>query len=191
VFEHPDKEYNGFKFIQLTTPEELVHEGKTMHHCVGGYSSRCISGESIIFSMRRGDRGYITIEIRGATSRTIEIVQKYTIKDYTIENQDILKIIDAWRDDLLKLHVNDEKTYAELCAKENKKLDAKIEKERLEGLMDDANEDEKFYIQRKINELTNQINGLEEELCQNTNDFEVDLIEDNTNEGVQHAVSAW
>ena len=58
-FAIPDKKFGGFTFVQLQTADELVHEGKTMHHCVGGYAGNCARGNSILFSMRKGDRGYV------------------------------------------------------------------------------------------------------------------------------------
>ena len=114
-FAHPDKEYeDGFKFVFLDTPQALVHEGTAMHHCVGSYADRCIRGSSIIFSMRKGDRSYITIELNG---NTYEIRQKYTIKDHTVENQGILSMIDRWRGDVLNMHMNEDasKSYRTIC----------------------------------------------------------------------------
>ena len=114
-FAHPDKEYgDGFRFMFLATPADLTHEGTTMHHCVGSYADSCIQGRSIIFSMRKGDRGYITIELDG---ETYEIRQKYTIRDHTVENQDILNIIAEWRGDVLEMHMNEDRSnsYRTIC----------------------------------------------------------------------------
>jgi hypothetical protein len=126
-FEHPDKEYgDGFKFVWLGTPEALMEEGRMMHHCVGGYADRCIDGTSIIFSMRKDDRGYITIELNG---EDYQIHQQYTIKDFTVRNEKILEMIDEWHSDVLKMHREDITTYQQKCRVRAAKfrLEAKIE----------------------------------------------------------------
>lgn len=41
--------------VPLRTPEELIHEGQNMKNCVGGYSGRCLRGESQIWSLRQQD----------------------------------------------------------------------------------------------------------------------------------------
>jgi len=41
--------------VPLCTPEELIHEGQNMKNCVGGYSGRCLRGESQIWSLRQQD----------------------------------------------------------------------------------------------------------------------------------------
>lgn len=41
--------------VPLCTPEELILEGQNMKNCVGGYSGRCLRGESQIWSLRQLD----------------------------------------------------------------------------------------------------------------------------------------
>jgi len=101
--ETPDKEYAGFKFTQLLTPDELLEEGKNMHHCVGGYSESCLTGRSIIFSMNKDGRSWVTIELSGSI-RGYPINQKYTIKDFSVTNPEILSAITKWHLDVIKLH---------------------------------------------------------------------------------------
>jgi hypothetical protein len=43
---------NRVQLIPLTNSAELAEEGSAMHHCVGGYTSQCLSGNSHIFSIR-------------------------------------------------------------------------------------------------------------------------------------------
>ena len=107
-FSVPDKEYDGFRFVQLKTADELVYEGTVMHHCVGSYADKCADGRSIIFSMRKDDRSYVTIEV---SPTTYEIVQQYTLHDITITSGAVLDIIDKWRNDYMDLHKNDEISY--------------------------------------------------------------------------------
>lgn len=48
---------------ELTSGMELLEEGKTMHHCVSSYARRCHEGSSRIFSIRRDDKRYGTLEL--------------------------------------------------------------------------------------------------------------------------------
>jgi len=112
-FVHPDKEYNGFTFKFLKDQDDLSEEGKMMKHCVGGYGYRCIGGNSVIFSMRQGDQGCVTLEIDG-NQPGCRILQKYTRHDLTITNPEILGIIEQWRTDIAKLHQN-QPPYAQQC----------------------------------------------------------------------------
>ena len=148
-FESPDKEYDGFKFIQLLTPNDLVKEGKDMHHCVGGYSRHCLKGHSIIFSMFK-DRSWITIEIAG-DSNVYEIRQQYTIKDFTIRNNNILNIVKKWHYDLVNMHSEDEKLYGmrAMVYYEYQKNKTKLEKyQDMEG--DDLNDAERGWLKQAL-----------------------------------------
>ena len=54
--------------------EEIVREGKLLHHCVGGYADRHISGATTILFLRRRSapgKPLCTIEIYGSTIRQI------------------------------------------------------------------------------------------------------------------------
>ena len=111
-FDHPDKLYDGFQFTFLGTPEALKEEGILMHHCVGGYASRCISGYSAIFSMKKDDVRYVTVELDGSTYK---VKQKYTINDNLVNNDTICNTIETWEKDVIRLHKDDEVSYQELC----------------------------------------------------------------------------
>jgi len=123
----PDKDYDGFHFVQLRTAEELTHEGIVMHHCVGGYASNCAEGKSIIFSMRKGDRSYVTIELSPRDNH--DIIQQYTLHDITVTNESILNLINKWHSDCVDLHVNDVETYYDKC---KKRIEEAIQKTRNE-----------------------------------------------------------
>lgn len=43
---------NPYAVIPLTTPQHLLDESRTMHHCVVNYLDSCISGDTRIFSIR-------------------------------------------------------------------------------------------------------------------------------------------
>jgi hypothetical protein len=110
-FAHPDKEYNGFKFVHLDTADKLVEEGTQMRHCVGGYADRCFDGTSIIFAMQK-DRSWVTIELDGA-DQDYRIKQKYTIGDFTVENGKIKDAIAKWHRDLINMHDHDPIRYSD------------------------------------------------------------------------------
>jgi len=119
TFDAPSKLYSGFQFKFIGTPAALVEEGVVMHHCVGGYVDRCLSGHSLIFSMRKDDVGYVTIELNGGT---YQVRQQYTIGDSLVNNSDICGIINAWQRDVVKMHKDDKESYYELCNPSNKPL---------------------------------------------------------------------
>ena len=84
---------------ELLSSNELWSEGKTMHHCVGSYSSHCCSGHSAIYSMSCESEGTIThlvtmevnvkekniVQARGACN------QKPTREDWIVINEWMLK----------------------------------------------------------------------------------------------------
>jgi hypothetical protein len=118
-FVHPEKEYSGFTFDFLSTVENLIDEGREMKHCVGGYGPQCSEGHSLIFSMRKNGISYITIDIAGYDSKC-PIAQMYTRHDVRVVNPDILKVVETWRQDLAKMHMNDECSYQDMNALINK-----------------------------------------------------------------------
>lgn len=128
-FVSPDKEYDGFHFIQLRTAQELADEGIAMHHCVGGYANRCAEGRSIIFSMRKDGKSYITIEL--SPYKYNKRVQEYTLRDYTVTNEQVLGLINRWHYDCVALHVKDKETYYDKAQKRVKDYYAKKKKNDL------------------------------------------------------------
>lgn len=127
-FKSPDKKYNGFEFIQMRTAENLVEEGTAMKHCIASYANKCAEGNSIIFSMRKDGKGYVTIEL---SPTSYKIIQQYTIQDYTVTNQKILDIIDKWNNDCIELHKNDKESYYSIC---RKGIQAKSDKENAQNI---------------------------------------------------------
>jgi len=127
-FTSPEKEYDGFKFIQMRTAQDLVDEGTVMKHCVASYTDRCAEGRSIIFSMRKNDKSYVTTEL---DPRNYTITQQYTLHDITVTSQKVLDIINRWNNDCLELHKNDKESYYDKCYK---KIKAYLDKERAVSL---------------------------------------------------------
>ncbi len=57
---------DGFSILVPKGSEEIVQEGKTLHHCVGGYAARHLSGAVTILFMRKSrkpGRSFLTIEL--------------------------------------------------------------------------------------------------------------------------------
>ena len=57
---------DGYVILVPTCAQEIVDEGKTLHHCVGGYAARHINGSATILFLRRARkqaRSYLTIEL--------------------------------------------------------------------------------------------------------------------------------
>ncbi len=58
---------------ELCSSGELRAEGSDMHHCVGSYAARCLSGQTSIWSMQietpRGRRRVLTIEVDASACR--------------------------------------------------------------------------------------------------------------------------
>jgi hypothetical protein len=52
-FEAPD----GRWLVALSSAADLAAEGAALRHCVGTYAGKCLSGESVIVSLRRGMAG--------------------------------------------------------------------------------------------------------------------------------------
>jgi len=132
----PDKDYDGFRFVQLRTAEELRHEGTVMHHCVGGYAYNCAEGTSIIFSMRKGDKSYITIEVSPKGGH--EILQQYTLHDITVTSEKVLDIINRWRSDCVALHVKDTETYYDKCKAKLEKVLEDVRNKSFDTLLEEG-----------------------------------------------------
>lgn len=70
------EERAGLQFIALRSGKSLYEDGRSMHHCVGSYSSDVITGKSRIYSIRRGEKRIATMEIalRGQSAWSLKQV---------------------------------------------------------------------------------------------------------------------
>lgn len=72
--------------LRIVVPKsgsEIVREGKTLHHCVGGYAARHIEGKTTILFLRhekRPERPWMTIELTGKD--TIRQIHGYKNEGY-------------------------------------------------------------------------------------------------------------
>lgn len=155
-FAIPDKEYDGFTFVQLRNVEELVNEGISMHHCVGGYADRCVPGNSIMFSMRKGNRGYVTIELSGK-SLPYTIYQKYSIDDVVVTNEFALELMGRWIKDVNKLHEKDGVSYSQKCKNVADKLKAERRLKKLIELRDESDKETLPHINAECDKLEQQL----------------------------------
>jgi len=131
-FISPDKKYDGFEFIQMRTAQDLVDEGTTMRHCVGSYADRCANGRSIIFSMRKNGKGYVTIELN---TITYKVSQQYTLHDITVTSRGALNIIDRWNSDCIELHKDDKESYHGICQRKVKEYTEREKAKNLKELV--------------------------------------------------------
>lgn len=59
-------ELDGLRVIVPESSEDIVQEGKTLRHCVGGYAARHVKGQVTILFLRKSrtpGRSYLTIEL--------------------------------------------------------------------------------------------------------------------------------
>ena len=62
-----------WSFVELTSSEELFWEGRVMNHCVYSYGHDCADGDSLIVSVKRNNAPCLTIEVKPADWRVIQI----------------------------------------------------------------------------------------------------------------------
>ena len=61
--------------VPLTTANEIVAEGRAMHHCARTYIHKVAYGDGYLFSARRGDQRVATIEVRRTGDGRVVIAQ--------------------------------------------------------------------------------------------------------------------
>lgn len=105
--------YNGenIVFLPADSKDKLKDEGKSLSHCVGGYTSRIIEGKCVIFLARKEkniDESWFTVEIR-KTVNGLVLGQQQSINKYKLPpelkeqlEKDIRKINAKHQDELQK-----------------------------------------------------------------------------------------
>lgn len=153
-FVNPDKEYDGFRFVQLRTAEELRNEGVMMHHCVASYASKCAYGKSIIFSMRKDGKSYVTIDL---SPTTYEVVQQYTLHDIIITSQTVLDLIGKWQADCLELHKDEKESYYDKCVRKVKVAEIKENIDKLKAIITDGMIENVSGVLNRIRKYENEL----------------------------------
>lgn len=73
-------ELDGLRIVVPEGVRQIVAEGATLHHCVGGYADRHVKGETVILFLRRSrrpERSYVTIEMCGPNDTDIRQIHGY------------------------------------------------------------------------------------------------------------------
>lgn len=63
---------DGLRILVPTGSEEIIREGRTLHHCVGGYAPRHLAGATTILFLRKArtpGRSFLTIELEEERGR--------------------------------------------------------------------------------------------------------------------------
>lgn len=95
-------EHDGICIRPALLPAELVAEGNTLHHCVGGYSKSHIEGRIILFirHTRRPERSWYTLNIDVHTHRQIQLHGYHNeyVNGRTLQiPQRVLAFVAEWR----------------------------------------------------------------------------------------------
>ena len=97
-------EMDGYRIIVPMSSAEIVREGRTLHHCVGGYAARHIKGDCTILFFRRERKpgtSFVTIEMKGLNGDEIRQMHGYQNEGYKGAVSPLNKyqqIIDTWLD---------------------------------------------------------------------------------------------
>ncbi|MBQ8264143.1 MAG: PcfJ domain-containing protein [Oscillospiraceae bacterium] len=78
-------EMDGYRVMVPVSAAEIVREGKTLNHCVGGYAARHVEGKTTILFFRRSRKpgtSFITIEMTGTNGDRIMQIHGYQNERY-------------------------------------------------------------------------------------------------------------
>ena len=102
-------EADGLLIRPAADADELIAEGASLHHCVGGYADRMADGETDIFFVRRLDKPdepYYTLELKDR-----RVVQCRTLHNASYEgNQAVYDFVAAWLRDVVGGRKHKQKT---------------------------------------------------------------------------------
>lgn len=89
-------EKNGLVIMPILNQEDLIYEGKELHHCVGGYASSVAHGETAIFAIRKAeekDIPYVTLELR---DKNVIQVRGYRNNVSEPLDESVVKFVKQW-----------------------------------------------------------------------------------------------
>ncbi len=94
-FDWVDAEGIRYTITEVTTAEGLHEEGFNMQHCVAAYQSRCISGQSAIWSLSKWEnqiperlltievnRGKQIVQMRGVNNRGANRIERHLVQQW-------------------------------------------------------------------------------------------------------------
>lgn len=95
VSSYKDLEYGNKKFCAVCPKSitDLINEGAIMHHCIGSYVDRIISGAKVFFIRKTKEPNvpFVDIEIQG--SIPVQIKQKF---DDDVNDPEIIEFVNEW-----------------------------------------------------------------------------------------------
>ena len=94
-----DYEHDGMTIICPVTPDDVITEGQTLHHCVGSYIHRIANGECLILFLRRSDdvsKPFYTIELRN------QEVAQLRGRGNSNPTPEVQKFVDRWTREVLQ-----------------------------------------------------------------------------------------
>lgn len=95
---------DGLMISVAKTAEEIIHEGKILSHCVGGYVTHVVNGRSVIFFLRKTDEPdtpYYTVEL---DPHDMRVIQYRGYKNNNANNpvpDEIHEFIEKWKKAIL------------------------------------------------------------------------------------------
>lgn len=87
-----DENEDCWNFKELLNGKQLYLEGKHMRHCVSSYSSRCASGASAIFSLKKNGERAVTLEINVKSTVLVQAMGKRN----RLPTEEEKRIIQLW-----------------------------------------------------------------------------------------------
>ncbi len=92
--------YHGYAIVAPTSVEEIIREGKRLHHCVGGYADRHFKGVLEILFLRKAsaiDKPFITLELAHREQPRSKVIIRQMCGDHnTFVRHEFEWFIDVW-----------------------------------------------------------------------------------------------
>mgnify|MGYP002508513692 CR=1 FL=1 len=113
-----DFEMDGMKILYPATPDEIISEGNTLHHCVGGYVDRVARKECIILFLRQcaeESSSFYTIEVRER-----EIIQVRGMKN-AAPTPEVEKFMRQWKKKVLEAPTSAFSSFADRSSRSSAK----------------------------------------------------------------------
>lgn len=99
VLENFTYKHNGLIIRPVISSKELIEEGTTLHHCVGGYAERYAKGETNILVIRKEtefEKPYFTVEVS-----KYNVVIQVRGKNNCSAGEDVKLLIEAFKEEKL------------------------------------------------------------------------------------------
>lgn len=75
---------------QIVSANQLIEEGKEMEHCIGTYVNKAVTGKSLIFRVRLGERATLELKRRGSKLEIVEI-KKHKNQNVSKQTRDTIQ----------------------------------------------------------------------------------------------------